>query len=158
MATHSSVLAWRIPGTREPGGLPSMGSHRVGHDWSDIAAAEIRFYRYISVLMLNCNWWFWKILSFWRWFWADKVSRMCKLLVELLMKSTNLRFSKLWRKNVPVLLKHPFCSLFIRFRAETIDLIVKNHHPPPIKLEWLFKYVWWNLFFKYHSILKLNNI
>ena len=32
MATHSSVLAWRIPGTRRPGGLPSMGSHRVGHD------------------------------------------------------------------------------------------------------------------------------
>ena len=39
MATHSSVLAWRIPGTGEPGGLPSMGSHRVGHDWSDLAAA-----------------------------------------------------------------------------------------------------------------------
>ena len=37
MATHSSVLAWRIPGTTEPGGLPSMGSHRVGHDWSDLA-------------------------------------------------------------------------------------------------------------------------
>ena len=32
MATHSSILAWRIPGTEEPGGLPSMGSHRVGHD------------------------------------------------------------------------------------------------------------------------------
>ena len=39
MATHSSVLAWRTPGTAEPGGLPSMGSHRVGHDWSDLAAA-----------------------------------------------------------------------------------------------------------------------
>ena len=39
MATHSSVLAWRIPGKGEPGGLPSMGSHRVGHDWSDLAAA-----------------------------------------------------------------------------------------------------------------------
>ena len=39
MATHSSVLAWRIPGTAEPGGLPSMGSHGVGHDWSDLAAA-----------------------------------------------------------------------------------------------------------------------
>ena len=39
MATHSSVLAWRTPGTGEPGGLPSMGSHRVGHDWSDLAAA-----------------------------------------------------------------------------------------------------------------------
>ena len=38
MATHSSVLAWRIPGTREPVGLPSMGSHRVGHNWSDLAA------------------------------------------------------------------------------------------------------------------------
>ena len=38
MATHSSVLAWRIPGTVEPDGLPSMGSHRVGHDWSNLAA------------------------------------------------------------------------------------------------------------------------
>ena len=41
MATHSSVLAWRIPGTGEPGGLPSMGSHRVRHDWSDLAVAVV---------------------------------------------------------------------------------------------------------------------
>ena len=41
MATHPSVLAWRIPGTAEPGGLPSMGSHRVEHDWSDLAAAAV---------------------------------------------------------------------------------------------------------------------
>ena len=40
-ATHSSVLAWRIPGTGEPGGLPSMGSHRVGDDWSDLAAIAV---------------------------------------------------------------------------------------------------------------------
>ena len=39
VATHSSVLAWRIPGTGEPGGLLSLGLHRVGHDWSDLAAA-----------------------------------------------------------------------------------------------------------------------
>ena len=39
MATHSSILAWRIPGMEEPGGLPSMGLHRVGHDWCDLAAA-----------------------------------------------------------------------------------------------------------------------
>ena len=39
MATHSSVLAWRIPGMGEPGGLPSMGSHRVGHKWHNLAAA-----------------------------------------------------------------------------------------------------------------------
>ena len=40
MATHSSVLAWRIPGMGEPGGLPSMGSHSIRHDWSDLAVAE----------------------------------------------------------------------------------------------------------------------
>ena len=39
VATHSSVPAWGIPGTGEPGGLPSLGSHRVGHDCSDLAAA-----------------------------------------------------------------------------------------------------------------------
>ena len=39
MATHSSVLAWRIPGTGEPGGLPSLGLHRVGHDCRNLAAA-----------------------------------------------------------------------------------------------------------------------
>ena len=43
MAPHSGTLAWRIPGTGEPGGLPSMGSHRVGHDWSDLAAAAAGF-------------------------------------------------------------------------------------------------------------------
>ena len=52
MATHSSVLAWRIPGTGEPGGLPSMRSHRVGHDWSDLAAA-------VAKLCI----WKWKLLS-----------------------------------------------------------------------------------------------
>ena len=41
MATHSSVLAWRIPGTGEPGELPSMGLHTVGHNWSDLAAAAV---------------------------------------------------------------------------------------------------------------------
>ena len=43
MATYSSVLTWRIPGTGEPGGLPSMGSYRVGHNWSDLAAAATGF-------------------------------------------------------------------------------------------------------------------
>ena len=43
MATHSSILAWRIPWTEEPGGLPSVGSHRVGHDWSGLAAAVARW-------------------------------------------------------------------------------------------------------------------
>ena len=49
LATHSSVLAWRIPGMGEPGGLPSMGSHRVGHDWSDLAAAAVDICQYYSL-------------------------------------------------------------------------------------------------------------
>ena len=49
MATHSGVLAWRIPGTGEPGGLLSLGSHRVRHDWSDLAAA-------VSLLLCQQIW------------------------------------------------------------------------------------------------------
>ena len=53
MATHSSFLAWRIPGMGEPGGLLSMGSHRVGHDWSDLAAAAAaEYFRVILVYFL----------------------------------------------------------------------------------------------------------
>ena len=53
MATHSSVLAWRIPGTVEPGGLPSMGSHRVGHDWSNLAAAAAAIIYIVFALYLQ---------------------------------------------------------------------------------------------------------
>ena len=64
MPTHSSILAWRIPGTGEPGGLPSMGSHRVGHYWSDLAAAAV------------LNLWVWRIdipyhywvFNMWTWY------------------------------------------------------------------------------------------
>ena len=52
MATHSSVLAWRIPGTGEPGGLPSMGSHIAGHNWSDLAAADTFFPDFLRLLLL----------------------------------------------------------------------------------------------------------
>ena len=52
MATHSSTLAWRIPGMAEPGGLPSMGLHRVGHDWSDLVAAAAAWYFHLAVPQL----------------------------------------------------------------------------------------------------------
>ena len=48
MATHSSVLAWRSPGTGEPSGLLSLGSHRVGQDWNDLAAAALFIYIFFS--------------------------------------------------------------------------------------------------------------
>ena len=53
MAAHSSALAWRIPGMGEPGGLLSMGSHRVGHDWSDLAAAAAALILRSSKIMLK---------------------------------------------------------------------------------------------------------
>ena len=70
MATHSSVLAWRIPGTGEPGGLPSMGLHRVRHDWSDLAAVADVFWNWLS-----CESWTikkaerWRLNAFELWCW-----------------------------------------------------------------------------------------
>ena len=60
MATHASVLAWRIPGTEETGGLPSMGSHRVGHNWSDLAVAateaEKKVWKTALTGFTGCGW------------------------------------------------------------------------------------------------------
>ena len=55
MAPHSSVLAWRIPGMGEPGELLSMGPHRVGHDWSDLAAAVKAMV--FPVVVYGCETW-----------------------------------------------------------------------------------------------------
>ena len=74
MATHSSVLAWRIPGTGEPGGLPSMGLHRVGHKWSDLtvtaaAGSQIGFEsaesigRRFKTAMSKQGWCVWKLVK-----------------------------------------------------------------------------------------------
>ena len=74
MATHSSVLAWRIPGTGEPGELLSMGSHRVGHDWSNLEAAAAAVYeppaRGIFIIATELNRTHSKLWSLpkWRWF------------------------------------------------------------------------------------------
>ena len=54
IATHTSILAWRIPGTGEPGGLPSMGPHRVGHDWSDLTAAAALVERHLYGIIWKC--------------------------------------------------------------------------------------------------------
>ena len=60
MATHSSVLTWRIPGTGEPGELPSMGLHRAGHDWSDLAAAAASLsHPFWPLLFLSHLLWLW---------------------------------------------------------------------------------------------------
>ena len=58
MATHSIILSWRIPGTEEPGGLPPMGLHRVGHVWNDLAVAAGMSMKHIEMrlLFLNSYW------------------------------------------------------------------------------------------------------
>ena len=82
MATHSSDLAWRIPGTAEPGGLPSMGSHRVGHDWSDLAAAAaaIFFIVQLSHPYMTTG----KTIALTRWTYF--VSKVMSLLLNILSR------------------------------------------------------------------------
>ena len=67
MATHSSVLAWRIPGTGELGGLPSMRSHRILHDWSDLAAAAATCAPIDYLRLPTGSSWVRLILSFGNW-------------------------------------------------------------------------------------------
>ena len=58
MATHSSVIAWWISGTGEPGGLPSVGLHRVGHEWSDLAAAAAYLMKWnVTKMIFESNLW-----------------------------------------------------------------------------------------------------
>ena len=97
MATHSSVLAWRIPGTGEPGGLPSMGLHRVRHDWSDLAAAAATA-THLKYLLY--------IYKFWQVF--DSGRGVCSFPVGAIIKShrwvslnhRDLFFSYFWRLQV----------------------------------------------------------
>ena len=70
MSTNSSILVWRSPGTGEPSGLPSVGSHRVGHDWSDLAAAAVAHTpRKEQSLVLN---------SYYLWSFLDRFIGLCR--------------------------------------------------------------------------------
>ena len=84
MATHSSVLAWRIPGTGEPAGLPSMGLHRVGPNWSDLAAAAAgpssSFCSHIAQNTLSLGWFIW-----WFIWWELIIKRSICSLVFLIV-------------------------------------------------------------------------
>ena len=78
MATHSSVLAWRIPGMGEPGGLPSMGSHRVGHDWSDLAAAAAAIVSLDLMFHVFSDGYLRLVLNFWTSLTCDYLLWICK--------------------------------------------------------------------------------
>ena len=78
MATHSSVLAWRIPGTEEPSGLLSMGSHRVGYNWSNLAAAQ--YWSYLHWTQINTK----------QWLCSPLLLRLCLALGQLLHQFASL--------------------------------------------------------------------
>ena len=88
MATHSSILAWRTPGMGEPSGLSSLGLHRVGHDWSDLAAAALLSILYIEV------WFFWQT---------------CHILQKSLNKLNPMKQS-LWSQQGDISLLHSLSS------------------------------------------------
>ena len=124
MATHSSVLAWRIPRTGEPGGLPSMGSHRVGHDWSDLA---------VAVAAVN------------KWFWENWSTTCKRMKLEHFLTSYTKINSK-WIKDLNV---RPET---IKFLEENIGKTLSDiHHsrilyyPPPRILEIKAKINKWDL-------------
>ena len=89
MAVHASVLAWRIPGTGEPGGLPSTGSHKVGHDWSNLAAVaaaniifNILYYLILENTTLGINF----MSSIWQ-IWNLRLSELKQLFLDHIINS-----------------------------------------------------------------------
>ena len=82
------VLAWRIPGTGEPGGLPSMGLHRVGHDWSDLAAATA------AVWLFRCFFFFFNIMFLWNSGWQICISATTSLYLPSVVYKWLLIFCK----------------------------------------------------------------
>ena len=98
MATHSSVLAWRIPGTGEPGGLLSVGLHRVGHDWSDLAAAAASAAAFFMVQLSHPYMTIGKTIALTTWTFAGKVksllfNRLSRLAMAFLPRSKHLSIS-----------------------------------------------------------------
>ena len=90
MATHSWALAWRIPGMGEPGGLPSIGSHRAGHDWSDLAAAAA----YIVSYLIHYQWAMCLLLLY-----MLKLKSKCQLISITGKTNLKMNFSLIQKQN-----------------------------------------------------------
>ena len=116
MAAHSSVLAWRVPGTGEPSALPSMGSHRVRHEWSDLAAAAAAaiFIVQLSHLYVTTR----KIKTLIRWNFVGKVMSLLfnilsRLVITLLPSSKHLLISWLQSPSAVILVPPKIKSLTV---------------------------------------------
>ena len=127
MATHSSVLAWRIPGTGEPGGLPSMGSHWVGHDWSDLAAAAavLLQWTFYTLLLVMCMHFCGACIQNWH----------CEVM--LCLCSSPVRYWQFLKLTVPI----------FTTPAMHVSPVLHILEFVPDILVYVQKYSWWNLTF-----------
>ena len=116
MATHSSVLAWRIPGIGESGGLLSMGSRRVGHDWSDLVATAVIFIkRYINRSSVN-----------------KKIIIVYDVLIELQFSSVTqscLTLCDPMNRSTPGLPVHHQLSEFTQTHVHRVSDAIQSSHP-----------------------------
>ena len=135
MATHSSILACRIPGTAEPGGLSSVGSHRVGHDWSDLAAVAAN-----------------SKLSLYQWVWNAWTS-LENITQEDELLQCYVQLSQTRLKGVYTAQKEDLHQGFNKYEHKWITSPLKN-------LWWLFHENWrWQWWLQWHltAWLKGNN-
>ena len=179
MATHSSILAWKIPWTEEPGGLPSMGSHRVGHEWSDLAeAAAFLFmaitplYRYsmicVSIYLLVDIWVvfnFWKLIctvQLWEYVCKHVFESLFSILwgIYLVGKKVHLDFSVTWYgKTWTDFLAHPIPREEIArsygnfqgkpFSITVIQVCLPTTNTEEAEVEWFYEYL--------QDLLRTNN-
>ena len=125
MATHFSVLTWRIPGMGEPGGLPSMGSHRVGHNWSDLAAAaaaslDLRVLRIKTGFTLKDSFYMCEPCKY-MYITSNGAWDMKRILLNInaTKSNTGLRQGRIWVWNL-VCLQYKFSHLYIDSPRPTV--------------------------------------
>ena len=149
MATHSSVLAWRIPGTGEPGGLPSMGSHRVGHDWSDSAAAAA-VYIYSCIKMVNLH----PMKQLYQLGYSVYIQFLLPLILEA--ESSTSIVSASFTPSPSMKLFHKFIIHLCCFHHLMSSILVSpkllndfsslHQCPPVFKVLWVFTNAWYRVF------------
>ena len=129
MATHSSTVAWRIPGMGETGGLPSMGSHGVRHDWSDLAAAAKHALSFLNILKVKTAKEFLiriKIIA-WMLNYVSHLIYMC-LYVQHCYPPCSL-FIAVWKTNVSIKLVGEDCEVswvYLRKKFQNRKIIAKK--------------------------------
>ena len=140
MATHSSVLAWRIPGTGEPGRLPSLGLHRVGHDWSNLAGAAaaahwgpVYGWHIVSILRCLLIWEIWELGSVYVLFFSGFVSFI--YFFHSSQKQSLSLYAKCWRQRGFQIMTPSFRSMHSKMQ----NVILSQDSPSqtaPISFSW----------------------